>query len=258
MPDIILIKLNFAFYRCRERGNATHARAVESNGVGSAGFTLIETMIVVAIIGILTTIAVPTLITYRTKAKNALAISEIKLLEQEIKLFEIENMRLPDQLNEVKLGNIRDPWGNPYKYLKIAEVYAAGNGNGGGNGNGNGGGNGNGNGGGGGNGNGGNGNGGGGNGNGNGNGGGGNGNGGGGNGNGGNGDDTAAEADENLDDAGTDKRRKDHFQVPVNTDFDLYSMGKDGRSRAPFTAKASRDDIVRVNDGKYIGLASNF
>lgn len=54
------------------------------------------------------------------------------------------------------------------------------------------------------------------------------------------------------------KLRKDHFMVPVNSDYDLYSKGQDGRSVSPFTAKHSRDDIVRANDGAYIGLASNF
>jgi general secretion pathway protein G len=52
--------------------------------------------------------------------------------------------------------------------------------------------------------------------------------------------------------------RKDRFLVPINTDYDLYSMGKDGRSSPPLTAKASRDDIIRANDGAYIGLASNY
>ena len=52
--------------------------------------------------------------------------------------------------------------------------------------------------------------------------------------------------------------RKDHNLVPVNTDFDLYSMGKDGESTAPFTAKKSRDDIVRANDGQFIGLVSAY
>jgi len=52
--------------------------------------------------------------------------------------------------------------------------------------------------------------------------------------------------------------RKDHFMVPVNSDYDLYSMGPDGRSKAPFTARDSRDDIVRANDGKYVGLASEY
>jgi general secretion pathway protein G len=54
------------------------------------------------------------------------------------------------------------------------------------------------------------------------------------------------------------KRRKDHFMVPVNTDYDLYSMGKDGKSAAPFTAAASQDDIVRANDGGYVGLVSDY
>jgi general secretion pathway protein G len=52
--------------------------------------------------------------------------------------------------------------------------------------------------------------------------------------------------------------RKDRFLVPVNSDYDLYSMGKDGQSQAPFTAKASRDDIVRASDGQYVGLAEDF
>ena len=52
--------------------------------------------------------------------------------------------------------------------------------------------------------------------------------------------------------------RKDRFLVPVNTDFDLYSLGKDGASSLPFTAKASHDDVVVANDGGYIGLARNY
>lgn len=54
------------------------------------------------------------------------------------------------------------------------------------------------------------------------------------------------------------KLRKDKSLVPVNTDFDLYSMGADGKSVAPFTAKASHDDIVRANNGSFIGLAKNY
>lgn len=56
----------------------------------------------------------------------------------------------------------------------------------------------------------------------------------------------------------TGKARKDHNLVPINSDFDLYSMGKDGKSVSPLTAKASRDDIVRANNGRYIGLASKY
>ncbi len=52
--------------------------------------------------------------------------------------------------------------------------------------------------------------------------------------------------------------RKDHSLVPINTDFDLYSMGPDGRSAPPLTAQHSRDDIVRANDGAFIGVAADY
>jgi general secretion pathway protein G len=52
--------------------------------------------------------------------------------------------------------------------------------------------------------------------------------------------------------------RKEKFLVPINTDYDLYSMGKDGKTAPALTAKASKDDIIRANNGGYIGLASEF
>jgi general secretion pathway protein G len=52
--------------------------------------------------------------------------------------------------------------------------------------------------------------------------------------------------------------RRDRFLVPINTQYDLYSMGKDGRTSAPLTARASHDDVIRANDGGFIGLASNY
>jgi general secretion pathway protein G len=52
--------------------------------------------------------------------------------------------------------------------------------------------------------------------------------------------------------------RKDHSLVPINTDFDLYSMGPDGRSAPPLTARDSRDDIVRANNGAFVGPASDY
>ena len=52
--------------------------------------------------------------------------------------------------------------------------------------------------------------------------------------------------------------RKDRSLVPINSTYDLYSMGADGQSQAPLAARPSRDDIVRVNDGGFIGPASNF
>jgi general secretion pathway protein G len=52
--------------------------------------------------------------------------------------------------------------------------------------------------------------------------------------------------------------RKDHSLVPLNSTYDLYSKGKDGASASPLTASASGDDIIRANDGGYVGLASGY
>jgi general secretion pathway protein G len=35
-------------------------------------------------------------------------------------------------------------------------------------------------------------------------------------------------------------------------------MGKDGDSVSPLKAKASRDDILRANDGAFVGLAATY
>ena len=57
---------------------------------------------------------------------------------------------------------------------------------------------------------------------------------------------------------GLGKVRKNKSMVPVNNDFDLYSMGPDGKSQTPFTAKQSQDDIVRANNGGYFGRVSDY
>jgi general secretion pathway protein G len=57
---------------------------------------------------------------------------------------------------------------------------------------------------------------------------------------------------------GNGKVRKDRFLVPLNSDYDLYSMGADGQSVAPITSGKSQDDIIRASNGAYVGLASQF
>jgi general secretion pathway protein G len=57
---------------------------------------------------------------------------------------------------------------------------------------------------------------------------------------------------------GKGKMRKDKNLVPINTQYDLYSMGADGQSVPPLTAKVSHDDVILANDGNYIGLASAY
>jgi general secretion pathway protein G len=146
---------------------------------GQGGFSLVEVMIVIALIGTLMAIAVPNYIAYREKAKIAQAISDIRNIEKVITNFLVDNNRLPMSLAEIGLGGRQDPWGSPYQYRPV-------------------------------------------------------------------------------DGTPKGKLRKDRFLVPVNSDFDLYSMGRDRASVPPFTAKASQDDIVRANDGGYVGLVSEF
>lgn len=54
------------------------------------------------------------------------------------------------------------------------------------------------------------------------------------------------------------KIRKDHNLHPLNSEFDLYSLGEDGRSQSPLTAKASRDDVIWARDGGFVGLAEDY
>jgi general secretion pathway protein G len=57
---------------------------------------------------------------------------------------------------------------------------------------------------------------------------------------------------------GNGKARKDKKLNPLNTDFDLYSVGKDGASQTSLMAPTSRDDVIRARDGRFIGLATDF
>jgi general secretion pathway protein G len=62
----------------------------------------------------------------------------------------------------------------------------------------------------------------------------------------------------NLAGAPIGQMRKDQALVPINSDYDLYSKGPDGASVAPLTAAKSRDDIVRGNNGAFIGVAADY
>jgi general secretion pathway protein G len=51
--------------------------------------------------------------------------------------------------------------------------------------------------------------------------------------------------------------RHDRNSRPLNNDFDLYSMGPDGRTETALDEAEARDDIVRANDGRFIGVAQD-
>ena len=103
-----------------------------------AGFTLIEIMVVVVILGLLAALVVPKLIGQSEKAKRTAAHVQIKSIEQALQLFKLQNgfyptteqglaalVRAPEigriPKNYQKGGYIDripvDPWGNGYVYL---------------------------------------------------------------------------------------------------------------------------------------------
>ena len=55
-----------------------------------------------------------------------------------------------------------------------------------------------------------------------------------------------------------EQQRKNKNLTPVNNDYDLYSKGKDGKSAAALSADFSHDDIVRANNGKWVGLGKKY
>lgn len=62
----------------------------------------------------------------------------------------------------------------------------------------------------------------------------------------------------NVEENGRGGARKDHALNPLNTDFDLYSLGPDGKTKKQISQKDSVDDILRASNGKFVGVAADF
>lgn len=69
-----------------------------------SGFTLIEIMIVVAIIGMLMTIAVPNVVKARKTAQKNACLTNMKNIESTIEQFKLENRTAPADLNALVAG----------------------------------------------------------------------------------------------------------------------------------------------------------
>ncbi len=93
------------------------------------GFTLIEIMMVIVIIGIIVGIAAPKISGKLGKANDIAAAASIKNLEGAIQSYEMDNLKLPDSLDAltakgekggpyVKLSDLEDPWGTKFTYTK--------------------------------------------------------------------------------------------------------------------------------------------
>ena len=102
-----------------------------------AGFTLVELMVVIVIIGLLTTIVVINVLPSQDKARVEKAKADIALIEQALEMYRLDNLNYPstgDGLNALvsppaslaQGGRYRaggylkrlpeDPWGNAYQY----------------------------------------------------------------------------------------------------------------------------------------------
>ena len=105
---------------------------------GQRGFTLLEVMVVVVILGILAALVVPKIISRPDEARVIAAKQDIASLMQALKLYRLDNQRYPTTeqglqallakpasapipLNWKPGGYVerlpKDPWGSPYQYL---------------------------------------------------------------------------------------------------------------------------------------------
>jgi general secretion pathway protein G len=145
------------------------------------GFTLLELMLTVGVSALLLAITLPGYQSYRLRAQNAVAITDIGQIEMLVSRYESQNNgALPADLGAIGMDTKLDPWGHPFYYHTTVE----GTGNGVG--------------------------------------------------------------------------RKDKSLHPINLDYDLYSAGPDGISVSALTAKSSKDDIIRANDGTLICVAADY
>ena len=174
---VYCLSIRLARFDGRNWGHGAHG--YDSAKSQSHGYTLIELVTITAIIGALSSLAIPTYSYYIEKTKTTVAIAELRMVERDIIVFFNNNSRYPTNLAETGQGGLSDPWGNPYQYLDVTTA------------------------------------------------------------------------------AGLGQCRSNKFNNPINSDFDLFSMGPDGAFVRAVTAAASRDDILRADNGRFLGPATD-
>ena len=53
-------------------------------------------------------------------------------------------------------------------------------------------------------------------------------------------------------------RRRDRYMFPLNTDYDLFSLGPDHRTACSLGESVGMDDVIRANNGGFFGRASDY
>ncbi|MEO5821361.1 MAG: prepilin-type N-terminal cleavage/methylation domain-containing protein [Vicinamibacteraceae bacterium] len=143
-------------------------------------FSLIETLVVCALISTLASIAAGIYVTALKRVRVTRAMGDLHALDVDVRLFHLRNNRYPTTLTEARPIVPNDPWGRPYLYTDLSQRGSRG------------------------------------------------------------------------------RARKDGRLNPINSDFDLYSVGEDGRTTTTLTAPMSKDDVIRARDGAFLGLAADF
>jgi len=146
------------------------------------GFTLLEMMMAVVIVGLLTAVALPSYSRIIERQKLLQCERDLLTIATWIERYRLQHVDAPMSLGDLGMSLPKDPWGRDYQFLNFAAPIKG----------------------------------------------------------------------------IKSMIRKDHNLHPLNSEFDLYSLGKDGRSSPPLTAQASRDDVIWARDGDFVGLASDY
>ena len=89
------------------------------------GFTLVELMVVIAIIGILAAVVLPKLLRNIGKGQRAAAQVQIRSFEGALDMYYADNYKYPDPLSVLVPDYIKkvpnDPWKNPYFYSPTSQ-----------------------------------------------------------------------------------------------------------------------------------------
>jgi general secretion pathway protein G len=149
---------------------------------GGRGFTLLELLMTVAVVGLLVAVALPSYAGLVQRQKVEQAGRDLMNIAQQIERYRTNHFAVPETLADLGFAIPKDPWGQDYRFLNFKSPAPGVPG----------------------------------------------------------------------------QIRKDHNLHPLNTEFDLYSVGKDGQSAAPLTAQRSKDDVIWARDGGFVGLASDY